>query len=58
MDGFTEDLYRRDATISEEFLTRDVAREPSVSESEINRAMKEVGNGIPPGIDNIPIRAI
>ena len=49
------DLYRRDATISEEFLTRDFTREPSIFESEIIRAMKEVANGKAPGIGNIPI---
>ena len=51
----TEDLHRRDATISEEFLARDFTREPSISESEVIRAMKEVVNGKAPGIDNIPI---
>ena len=52
---YTEDLYRRDTTKFEEFLTRDFTREPSISESEVIRAMKEVANGKATGIDNIPI---
>ena len=52
---YTEDLYRRDATMAEEFLRRDFTREPSISESEVISAMKEVANGKVPGIDNIPI---
>ena len=52
---YTEDLYRRDAIISKEFLARDFTREPSISESEVIRAMKEVVNGKAPVIDNIPI---
>ena len=55
---YTEDLYRRDATISEEFLGRDFTREPSISESEVIGAMKAVANGKAPGIDNIPIELL
>ena len=50
---YTEDLYRRDAIISKEFLARDFTREPSISESEVIRAMKEVANGKALAIDNI-----
>ena len=52
---YTEDLHRCDTTISEEFEARDFTREPSISESQVIRAMKEVANGKAPGIDNIPI---
>ena len=52
---YTEDLYRCDSIISEEFLAKDFTREPSISESEVIRAMKEGANGKAPGIDNIPI---
>jgi len=55
---YTEDLYRFNATISEKVLARDFTREPSISESEVIRAMKEVANGSAPGIDNIPNRAV
>ena len=48
-------LYKHDTTLSEEFVTRDNTREPSISESEITRAMKKVANGKAPGIDNIQI---
>eukprot|EP00112_Aurelia_sp_Birch-Aquarium-sp1_P017362 Seg4013.4 transcript_id=Seg4013.4/GoldUCD/mRNA.D3Y31 product="hypothetical protein" protein_id=Seg4013.4/GoldUCD/D3Y31 len=52
---YTEDSYKRDATISDKFLPKDFLPEPSISESEVERAMKELANGKAPGIDNIPI---
>ena len=41
--------------ISDEFLPRDFVPEPSISESEVDRALKELANGKAPVIDNIPI---
>ena len=47
--------YERDTTISDEFFARDFLPEPSISENEVQRALKEFANGKAPGIDNIPI---
>ena len=55
---YTEQLYQKDETITEEFQEVPILLEPEPLEEEVTAALKEIANNKSPGIDNIPIELI
>jgi hypothetical protein len=52
---YTEELYRKDENMKEDFEAEEYEREPDILESEVRKAMREVSNQKAPGVDGIPI---
>ncbi|KAG1680289.1 Craniofacial development protein 2 [Nymphon striatum] len=55
---YTEELYLKDTTISDEFEQHFFEDEPQILESEVRWAMKAVTDKKSPGSDNIPIELL
>ena len=52
---YTENLYKKDEQLSRQPVTLEGKQEPSIMQSEVEVALREVANNKSPGWDNIPI---
>ena len=52
---YTEDLYKRDANISEFYGANEYVEEASITKEEVRKAINSLSNGKSPGSDELPI---
>ena len=55
---YTEDMYKRDSSITESCKIEDFVPEPSILQDEVRKAMLSLGNGKAAGCDVIPIELL